>query len=98
MQKPAIFLAFANDRCDDRRYLRNLPEENRRLRDVLNAGRQGSHWDVIIEGNSTTDLIFKTFQDPLNRGRIVVFHFGGHADGTALQRRGSCGDCYRDTN
>lgn len=33
--KPVIFLAFTND-CDDTvGYLRNLPDEARRLRDVL---------------------------------------------------------------
>ena len=37
--KPVIFLAFANDRDDRARYLRNLAEEARQVRTVLAAGR-----------------------------------------------------------
>jgi hypothetical protein len=34
-KKPIILLAFANDRDDRERYLRNLAEEARRLREAL---------------------------------------------------------------
>ena len=34
--KPVMFLSFADDRDDRVRYLRNLPEEARRLRAALN--------------------------------------------------------------
>jgi hypothetical protein len=40
--KPAIFLVFANDRADRVGYLRNLPEEARRIRNALErAARVG---------------------------------------------------------
>jgi hypothetical protein len=39
---PVIFLAFANDRDDrvDSRYLRNLPEEARRLQKTLESAQR----------------------------------------------------------
>jgi len=43
---PVILLAFANDRLDDRRYLRNLPEElraNVTLDEILDALQHPSY-------------------------------------------------------
>lgn len=39
---PIILLAFANDQGDNSKYLRNLPEEIRKLDEILEvAGKQG---------------------------------------------------------
>ncbi len=38
--KPLVFLAFANDRDSSGSYLRNLPEEARRLRELLAQAQQ----------------------------------------------------------
>ena len=39
--KPVIFLAFANDRDDSVCYLRNLPNEARHLRELVEQASQG---------------------------------------------------------
>ena len=51
--KPVIFLAFANDRDDTVGYLRNLPVEARRLREVLDAATQAGLCEVVVRSNST---------------------------------------------
>ena len=47
--KPIIFLAFANEQDDRVRYLRNLPEEARRLHEILDAAEQ----DELCEARLT---------------------------------------------
>ncbi len=49
-KKPVIFLAFANDRDDTVGYLRNLPDEARRLRHVLDAVEQAGLISGILSG------------------------------------------------
>lgn len=82
--KPVIFLAFANDRDDSVGYLRNLPDEARRLSDVLQPAEQAGLCEVVVKQNSTAGDIFKVFQDPKYRNRIAIFHYGGHANGYQL--------------
>ena len=82
--EPIIFLAFANDRDDAVRYLRNLPEEKRRLREVLEPAARAGLCEFVVRSNCTADEIFKVFQDPQYRSRIAIFHFGGHANGYQL--------------
>ena len=82
--KPVIFLAFANDRDDTVGYLRNLPDEARRLRDVLQPAAQAGLCEVVVRSNSTAGDIFKVFQDPKYRNRIAILHYGGHANGYQL--------------
>lgn len=80
--RPVFFLAFANDRQDDRAFLRNLPEEKRRLRALL-EGRKGQV-EVVVRDNATLEEIFEVFQAAEYRDRIAVFHFAGHASSGAL--------------
>jgi len=82
--KLVIFLAFANDREDTLRYLRNLPDEARRLREVLEPAEKAGLCEVVLRSNCTAEDIFKVFQDPQYRNRIAVFHYGGHANGYSL--------------
>ncbi|MBL8889273.1 MAG: CHAT domain-containing protein [Planctomycetaceae bacterium] len=82
--KPVIFLAFANDRDDHVDYLRNLPEETRRLRSVLERAEQAGLCEVVVRTNCTADDIFRVFQDAKYRNRIAIFHYGGHANGYQL--------------
>ncbi len=82
--KPVIFLAFANDRDDTIGYLRNLPDEARRLRDVLEPAEQAGLCEVVVRSNSTAADIFKVCQDPRYRNRIAILHYGGHANGYQL--------------
>ena len=82
--KPVIFLAFANDRDDNVGYLRNLPVEARKLREVLERAEQAGLCEAVIRSNSTAGDIFKVFQEPRYRNRVAVFHYAGHANGYQL--------------
>jgi WD40 repeat protein len=79
-QKPVIFLAFANDRVDSARYLRNLAKEQREIRKVLEEAKQAGLCEVIERSNAAIDDILDVFQDKTYKDRITVFHYGGHAD------------------
>ena len=54
-QKPVIFLAFANDRDDTVRYLRNLPEEARQIRQPLQRARRDGLCELVELANATAD-------------------------------------------
>lgn len=82
--RSVIFLAFANDRDDRARYLRNLPEELRRIRGRLKTAEISGLCEVVVRTNSTIGELLDVFQDPRYRDRIAVFHFGGHAGGYQL--------------
>jgi hypothetical protein len=82
--KPVIFLAFANDRLDQARYLRNLPLEHDQLREALRPAEQLGLCEVVERANASTKHLFDVFQDRRYRDRIAVFHYGGHADGYQL--------------
>ena len=77
--KPVIFLAFANDRQDGSRYLRNLPAERKSVEKRLKAAAIAGLCELIVRTNTSVDELLDVFQE--NRGRIALFHFGGHAGG-----------------
>ncbi len=83
-QKPVIFLAFANDRQDNARYLRNLPLELNGIRKALQEAEKQGLCEVVERANVTVEIIFDVFQDSRYRDRIAIFHYGGHADGYQL--------------
>jgi tetratricopeptide (TPR) repeat protein len=80
----AVFFAFANDRSGGARYLRNLPEEQRHVREAMAAAVEAGLCEVVERSNATVDEVLDVFQDPDYRDRIAVFHFGGHAGGAEL--------------
>lgn len=84
MQIPVIFLAFANDKVDNARYLRNLPRELDGIRNALLPAVKAGLCEVVERANATIDNILDTFQDQRYRDRIAIFHYGGHADGYQL--------------
>jgi WD40 repeat protein len=84
MQIPVIFLAFANDKVDAARYLRNLPMELDGIRNVLLPAVKANLCEVIERANATIEHILDTFQDERYRDRVAIFHYGGHADGYQL--------------
>lgn len=90
--KPIIFLAFANDRGHGLGYLRNLPEEARRLRATLAAAERAGLCEVILRQNVTIDEVVDIFQSAANRNRIAIFHYGGHANGYQLLLETTQGD------
>ncbi len=88
---PLIVLAFANERLDDRRYLRNLPEELRAMRKSLATAEAAGLCEVVVIPNATLEEILDVLQHPSYRGRIAVVHYGGHARGDGLQLETSVG-------
>ena len=82
--KPVILLAFANDRDDRVRYLRNLPEETRRLREALTDAEEAGLCKLIVRSNATVGEILDLFQHSDYRNRIAVLHYGGHANSYQL--------------
>lgn len=78
MSKPVIFLAFANDKEDNARYLRELANEKRALEAVF----QDKPCELIIKTDTTIEDIFDVFRR--NKDNVVIFHYGGHADGYQL--------------
>ena len=77
--KPIIFLAFANVRDDSLPYLRNLPDEQRQIREELEKARVADLCEIVEQPNTTTREILDVFQHPEYRNRIAIFHYGGHA-------------------
>ena len=84
---PLFLFAYANDLVDDQRYLRELPEERRRIREALRAATEAKRCDTVVCPNATIDEVLKECQD--GQSRITVFHFAGHADGETLLFEGS---------
>ncbi len=83
-KKPVVFIAFANERNDQVKYLRNLPEEARNIRQALDLAKRNGLCDVVERPNATLKDILDVFQDPEYRNRIAIFHYGGHANGYQL--------------
>lgn len=86
--RPVVFLAFASDRGDGSRYLLNLPEEVRAVREELAAGKAAGVWDLVERMNATVDDGFKVCQSADRRDQIAIFQFGGHAGGYAFRALG----------
>ncbi len=74
-----VFFAFANDRDDRARYLRNLPKEQRRVREAIAMAVEAGHCEVVERNNASVDDVFDVLQDPRYRDRVAVFHYAGHA-------------------
>ena len=93
--KPVILLAFANDPADGINYLRNLPEEARQVRAALEYAEAQGLCEFELRYNATLDDILGAFQHPKLKGRIAVFHYGGHADSYELLFQSSPGSLQR---
>ncbi len=79
-----VFFAFANDRAKGIRYLRNLPEEQRRVRDAMAEAEQAGLCHLVERPNATVDDVFTVFQHSRYRNRVAIFHYGGHAGGAEI--------------
>lgn len=84
MDKPVILLVFANDRGDGSRYLRNLPEEKRRLKVALHSAEDAKLCEVVVCENATRDEVVNILEDPRYQNRVAIFHFGGHSGSDRL--------------
>lgn len=89
MPKPVIFLAFANDLMSPTRNLKALSVEEK---GILRAFEDHPLVDIVVDDNASIDSIIRTFEKEKYRGRIAVFHYGGHADGFQLMLEKADGD------
>ena len=78
---PIIVLAFANEQ-EGRRYLRDLPEELRRLQDILMEAERNGLCRLELLPNASLDQIFDVFTR--NRDQVTILHYAGHADSGRL--------------
>ena len=82
-QTPVVFLAFAND---NDAYLKNLIREGKAIRDNLwNAADEG-YIDLYKDENISIRDLYKAVAR--YQKRIVIFHYGGHANSQALMFEG----------
>lgn len=83
---PVFVFAYANDRLDDKRYLRNLEKEEAEISGALREAVDDGRCRVVTLFNAST----KRVQDECKRlrGRLTAFHFAGHADGCSLLLEG----------
>ncbi|HEY2738928.1 MAG TPA: CHAT domain-containing protein, partial [Thermoanaerobaculia bacterium] len=81
---PIVLFAFANDRVDKARYLRNLPEEKRRVLEAMAVAEQAGLCEVRDKSNATVVEVLDFFRDARFRNRVAIFHFGGHAGSGVL--------------
>ncbi|MEM6768675.1 MAG: CHAT domain-containing protein [Bacteroidota bacterium] len=79
-QTPVILLAFANDRQGT--FLRNISQEQQAISDALKPAERNGWVQVEIIAAATVQKIIDTFLE--YKDRIVLFHYGGHADGESL--------------
>lgn len=99
MSTPVIFLCFANE-YHEGRYLDNLVQEYKNLYSVLapispeeNTPESSNILcEIVVRQNVTIGDIVDVFQSKMYRGRIAIFHYGGHADGYQLLLEGKDGE------
>ncbi len=78
---PIVVLAFANEQ-EGRRYLRDLPEELRRLQDILMEAERNGLCRLELLPNASLDQIFDVFTR--NHDQVTILHYAGHADSGRL--------------
>lgn len=81
---PTLLFAYSNDRRHDGSYLRNIPEERRKICSALEAASKRSQCDVVDLPNATYNEIIRSLLDERHGDRISVFHFAGHAGDAAV--------------
>lgn len=89
---PVVFLAFANERLGQAGHLRNLAREQRGVREALLIAERAGLCEVVERSNAMLEDIWGVFQDPRYRGRVAVFHFGGHASSASILLNSGFGD------
>ena len=81
---PIVFLAFANEQEEGNAHLRALPREHRALVRTMEQAQDAEKCQLLVKYNVTVDDIFDAFQKEQYRGRICLFHYGGHASSFQL--------------
>ena len=77
---PVVILAFANDQDD---YLKNIRRERQNVFAALRPQADRRAINVYKEEDTSTEALFKLFADYPDR--VVILHYGGHANGTGLR-------------
>ena len=85
---PVVLLVYANDRLNPERYLRDLVEEVRAIRQRLYA-QVVPPYQVVERGNATLDDLIQALDQ--YAGRVRVLHIAGHADSLELMLEGPGG-------
>lgn len=86
--KPAVFLAFANAAGEG--YLKQLKKESALLRDLFLPWHQRGEIELLREESLDSVELPKLLN--AYKGRICIFHFGGHAGQMHLFLEGSAGN------
>lgn len=81
--RPVILLNFANQQDA---YLQHLKEESTIINDLLSPHHDKQAIEIYREENATLETATKAITR--FRERIVIFHYGGHADGERLHFEG----------
>ena len=87
--RPVVFLAFANEQAG-RHYLRDLPEEQRRLRAIVQEAVERGLCELEVRPNATLDEIDQVFTH--HGRRVAIFHHAGHAGPEGLLLESSSGE------
>ena len=91
MPTPVVLLAFSNDMDNP---LSSLKRESRNIARTVAALEDRRMLRLFREDKSTTDDLLESLHrlsDPANDYQLVVFHYGGHADGDTLRFEDSPG-------
>jgi hypothetical protein len=95
MTAPIFIMAFANEQEQGHAYLRGISKEQKAIRKALEAAEgKGLVKPIYLYGASIAD-IFDAFQKEEYRGRIMGFHFSGHANSMQLLMEGENGGNQR---
>lgn len=92
MPTPVVLLAFSNDMDNP---LSSLKQESQNIAQALSSLEDRRMLQLFREDKSTTDNILKTLirlGGPENDYQLVIFHYGGHADGESLHFEDSKGN------
>lgn len=80
-RRPVVLLTFANDRQErGAGYLRNLSKERHAIEEALT--RVSGAIEVVVRTDTRLKDLFDLFAE--HNDRIVIFHYGGHAESSAL--------------
>lgn len=90
--KPVIFLAFANNKVQQRHYLRALVREYHSLEEILEKAQDHDLCELVVVSDATIARIIDVFQKPKYQNRIAIFHFAGHATSYKILLQDSQGD------
>jgi hypothetical protein len=85
-KRPMVFLAFANDMDS---HLSTLKNESRAVYEVLQPLERTNVIDVHRKESTESSELYNNLLE--FNGRIVVFHYAGHADSTMLPLEGISG-------